>query len=451
MRCLCIILTSSSPRPLPLHKTGIPYIHFPAYSRSELIRLVIEQGPPPVPDLSVYDLPGPELGRPTSQSLEQIYKQFATTIYDTLIAPTTSSLAIFQRTCHRLWPRFIWPLLINAPTKETSNKTHWDFAKLLSRNRALFQADGEAALQDCLVEDEKHAWTFENVARRYIEEEEQLKAHSAASQQPTPATGLDMTLTPSRRLRLEAAQKQQEEQKRKQEEESTATLPLLKFIPTLTLLAAYLASHTPSKHDIILFSRLSTASSTSRRKRRYLNKSRAGGISRTPTQSPRKRKNADNDNSGDDDNDVQDFNPSTPSKKRLTTAELGVTSETLTTPKKERADRSMRAILEKTSSIARPFPLERLLAIIRAIHPHALPNSKPTADRIYTALAELERLRLVVRVNSARERVGEIRRATGTSRVEELMEEKWRCGVSREFVVGVSREWGLSLDGWEIE
>lgn len=446
-------MTSSSPRSLPLHKPGIPYVHFPAYTRSELVRLVVHDGPPSILDLSSHSASIQELVQTNVQSLEQIYKQFVTTIYDTLIAPTTSSLAVFQRTCHRLWPQFIWPLLIDAPTRGTTNKPKWDFAKLLSRNRALFQADGEAALQDRLLEDEEHAWSFEQVAHQYIEAE-QLKAQSTTQEEAHSATRPDMTLTPSRRLRLEAAQKQQqqEKQKQQQQEESTTNPPLLKFLPTLILLAAYLASHTPSKHDIILFSRLSTASSTSRRKRRYLNKSRSGGISQPATRSPRKRKHQNGTDDSDDEN--EDLDPSTPSKKRLTNAELGINgtqTPTASTPKKERTDKSTRAILDKTSSIARAFPLERLPAILRAIHPHALPNHKSTADAIYAALAELERLRLVVRVSGSRERVGEIRRVTSGAAGEELMEEKWRCSVSREFVVDIGRGYGLSLEGWEIE
>lgn len=34
---------------------------------------------------------------------------------------------------------------------------------------------------------------------------------------------------------------------------------------------------------------------------------------------------------------------------------------------------------------------------------------------------------------------------------EELMEEKWRCSVSREFVMDIGKGYGLSLEGWEIE
>ena len=105
------------------------------------------------------------------------------------------------------------------------------------------------------------------------------------------------------------------------------------------------------------------------------------------------------------------------------------------TPKKERADRSMRAIFEKTSNVARPFTLERLVAILRAIHPSGV--TRGVADRVYAELGELERLRLVVRVS---EKGGD----------EGGLEERWRCVVGREWVGSAGRGWGLSIEGWEL-
>ena len=180
---------------------------------------------------------------------------------------------------------------------------------------------------------------------------------------------------------------------------------LLKHLPTILLLSCYLASHTHQKHDIVLFSRLSTASSTNRRKKKYLARSRAGGITKTPT----KKKDVD-----------------------------GETSRTEgQTPKKERADRSMRAIFEKTSNVAKPFTLERVIAILRAIHPHGI-DGRGIADRVYVELGELERLRLVVRSEKSR---GD----------EDIMEEKWKCIVGRDWVNDAGKKWAMGLEGWEVE
>ena len=112
------------------------------------------------------------------------------------------------------------------------------------------------------------------------------------------------------------------------------------------------------------------------------------------------------------------------------------------TQKKERADRSMRAIFEKTSNIARPFTLERVIAILRAIHPDGIRAGKGIADRVYSELGELERLRLVVRNDP---------KAAGKGDPEDIMEEKWKCIVGRDWVVEAGKSWNVSIEGWEVE
>ena len=102
----------------------------------------------------------------------------------------------------------------------------------------------------------------------------------------------------------------------------------------------------------------------------------------------------------------------------------------------------MRAIFEKTLNIARPFTLERVIAILRAIHPDGIKSGKGIADRVYSELGELERLRLVVRNDP---------KAAGKGDAEEIMEEKWKCIVGRDWVVEAGKSWGVSIEGWEVE
>lgn len=97
----------------------------------------------------------------------------------------------------------------------------------------------------------------------------------------------------------------------------------------------------------------------------------------------------------------------------------------------------MRAIFEKTSNIARAFGLERVIAILRAIHPDGI-EGRGVADRVYVELGELERLRLVVRAEKSR----------GDA---DIMEEKWKCIVGRDWVVEAGKKWGIGLEGWEVE
>jgi origin recognition complex subunit 5 len=352
----------------------------------EAIQILLNDPPPLLPDPTPSTI---DIDR-----LRHIYNQFATVVYDTLIAPTTVSLSKYRETCSLLWPRFIWPLVSGD---KLPGHAEWDFARLLSKNRPLFQSAGEEALQDRLIRTSNQPTTFgELIAQKKKQDDDD----NTSSEQP--------------------------------QETKREAPPLLKYLTTILLVSCYLASHTHPKHDIVLFSRLSTASSTNRRKKKYLARSRAGGITKTPTKStPTKRKK----NLSANDNDTDSPLPPETSTKSKTAPE---------TPKKERADRSMRAIFEKTSNIARSFVLERVIAILRAIHPDGIKMGKGIADRVYVELGELERLRLVVRNEGGK---------TAGRKIDpgDVMEEKWKCTVGREWVVEMGRRWGVGLEGWEVE
>lgn len=63
------------------------------------------------------------------------------------------------------------------------------------------------------------------------------------------------------------------------------------------------------------------------------------------------------------------------------------------TPKKRAAGR---AGLEMNLNLPRPFTLERLVALFRAIHPTGVHGKRSVVDRVGREIAELERLRLIV-------------------------------------------------------
>ena len=180
-------------------------------------------------------VPGTELlsSKVDQAALQKFYAQFVATVYDSLIAPTSSiSISTFGSTVSRLWPRFIHPYVTGQappglPTSGTVILTQaqvlprtWDFAKLMIVGRPLFQTEGEQALLDRLV--------------------------SNSSRQVSP-----FGYRPTR------------------------PLPLLKFFATLILVSAYLASHTPPKFDTVVFSRLAGSSTKNRTKRRKLKLARA--------------------------------------------------------------------------------------------------------------------------------------------------------------------------------
>jgi origin recognition complex subunit 5 len=163
--------------------------------------------------------------------------------------------------------------------------------------------------------------------------------------------------------------------------------PLLPYLPTLTLLSALLASSVPSKQDPTIFSALTSSRKKSIRRR---GKGRPPSAASTPTKSP---------------NRVSKFSSSS------------------------------------TSTTLRPFPLERLTAILRTFaSPSDLSSKKANegamSDLVITELTTLERLRLVVPTSAAGDALGEV---------------KYKINVSKEFVRNLVREWGMESDwrNWE--
>ena len=357
-----LILTTSSSRPLPFLKAGILHIHFPPYSRIEAISLVAQQAPP----LPIFE------HERNVDDIQRTWQSFVLTLYDSLVAPTSTSFTAFEESCQKLWPRFIWPALSGqAPA---AKKKRWDYGLLLVRNRGLFQQEGENALLDKL-QPGSGAWTFDELR------EESLK--QADNQLTTPST-------PSKRAGIAAlAQSSRLEH---------SGPPLLKHFPTLLLLCSYLASHTPIKQDIILFSRLASSSMT-----------KSGKVRRTPKKSAFRSPS-------------KSSALGTPSKEGTGTGELKMAART-------------KNVFDLKFGAPKSFSLERLLAVLRAIHPDGVARQKGAADRAYKEMGELERLRLVVMVGDDEIEGGG----------------RWRVNVGREWVVKIASRHSLSVSEWEIE
>ena len=342
---LSLILTSDAPRPLILHKSGVPYLHFPPYTRSEALSIIISRMKSP----QINGMQSGEAGDIDETALMKLYPQFAATVYDSLISSTSStSISAFQLACDRLWPKFIEPIV--GPRSTANNERAWTFPRLLVHHRGLFQIEGEQAL------------------------------HSRLTQKTTSMSSGPDALSPP-------------------PESSTHRPPLLKHFPTLVLLSAYLASHTQQKHDILLFSRMSSSSSSKKTRR----------------------------------------SRQTPTKKSASTPDTTPSKET-PTPTKPRTKSLFAA--NANTGIPRPFTIERLIAIVRAIHPHGIAARRGVSDRIYRELGELEKLRLVVRISGA---------GASAASGEDAADEKWRVNVGRDWVVSMGQAWGMGVSEYEID
>ena len=362
---LSVILISASTRAPYLQKEGVSHIHFPPYSRAEAIRLIATSAHALHP--SVISLPSPELDQ-----FSRWYAQFAAIVYDSLIAPTTTSVPVFRSTCEKLWPRFIWPYL--SEERPPGQAKSWDFTRLLLRNRSLFQGEGEDVLVDRL-QPLRAASTFMELSVAASATQETVQNGPGGSICMPPATT-------SKDLSTETATLTEQAQP-----------PLLRSFAAILLVSAYLASHTPPKLDLLMFSRVSASSKSHKTRKSYHRRKLFQSHSRTAV------------------------------------------VETTTTKTTKRLGPGLR------SGGTRPFGLERLIAIVRAIHPQGVPNKLSVGDKVYRHLAELQRLRLVVPAMAG----------AGIGSMGGYDEdEKWRVNVSREWVEDLAAKWNFGFGEYEM-
>lgn len=211
-----------------------------------------------------------------------------------------------------------------------------------------------------------------------------------------------------------------------------SALPSLPYFSTLILTSAYLASHTPQRLDTIFFSKFSSSSLSARNKRAH-HRRRLKVLS----QAQAEERQAAND-------------PSTPNKKGKRT-KTRITKSTLSsafaTSSATTSAIGGGAGIAGPSTIltARPFPLERLLAIYHAIDPN--PPATPlrvaaVADRIYAELATLRRLRLVVPAAS------HSAMATSSGNTTADAGDKWCVNISGDWIGELAKGIGVEVGEW---
>ncbi|KAI1945968.1 hypothetical protein LOZ12_004791 [Ophidiomyces ophidiicola] len=198
---LCVVFVSrSTPRPMSLQIAEIPHVYFPPYSRIEILSILSSLPSPPADGLS-------------EEAAAKLYPSFLSTLYDSLIGPIDGTVPVFRSACKKIWPLFVAPIV----NQEKPPGGEWDFSRLIVKNRALFQQQGE-----------------------------RLLLHRIAPDTSIPSTTngtIHLTKKPARQL------------------------PALSYLPTLILTAAFLAAYIPQRLDTIFFSKF-TASKKKRIRRR---------------------------------------------------------------------------------------------------------------------------------------------------------------------------------------
>ncbi|KAK3371418.1 origin recognition complex subunit 5 C-terminus-domain-containing protein [Lasiosphaeria ovina] len=198
--CITSVFVVTSPPANFLHTAFAPHIHFPNYTKPEFVAIVTAGGPPPG---------APALPNTTPEEAADLWARFAAAVHDALARAATRTLPAFRHACDALWPRFTAPVV--AGTRGAR-----EFSKLLIAARAHFQ--DESLLDPGII-----------VAAR---------PPSAAPAPPTAIPGGSNSITP-------------------QASSKPHTSDLAALLPTtarLLLLAAYLASHNATRHDLVLFS-----------------------------------------------------------------------------------------------------------------------------------------------------------------------------------------------------
>ncbi|KAL4741022.1 hypothetical protein BDV11DRAFT_203812 [Aspergillus similis] len=377
-----ILIVSSTPRPLFLQATGVPYINFPPYTREQATTIILSAGPPAV------------LGLPAETS-SQLYPYFVSAVYDSLVGPTASSIPVFKSICEKLWPQFVAPIT-SGETPPGGNE-EWDFSRLLVKNRSLFRRQGEAAL-----------------------------VHRIVTEDVPPTTQNGSLAKPSSLLSSVSA---------------PSPLPSLPYFATLVLTSAYLASHTPQRLDTIFFSKFSSSSLSARNKRAHHRRrlkvlSQAQAAEDKEAQAPAKRRRGLGKRT----------------KTRITKSILENAFAT-TSATTSAAGGGPGITGPSTILTARPFPLERLIAIYHAINPN--PPANPLrltaiADSVYSELATLRRLRLVVpaagRASGSRLGLGSAGVNSGNTTAD--VGEKWCVNVSGDWIGEMAKGIGVEVGEW---
>ncbi|KAF2024011.1 hypothetical protein EK21DRAFT_118208 [Setomelanomma holmii] len=305
---LSLILTTTLPiPPSTLHAAHTPSLHFPPYTRTQLLT-ILGHNPPKIfltpPSEEQFPDYTPDLA---AEDDAWLWSRFIAAVYDSLSKHTGRDLVSFRCCAMKLWRPFVEPV-INGQFGTR------DFSRLIINRRHLFQ------LEDSVLD-------------RIVKTSE-----------PTTNGTLEPS-TPSQRRATKMP---------------THTLP---YFTTHLLIAAYLASYNPSRTDVTYFMK-----HTDKRK----NKRRA------------------------------------PSNTVSSAFKARKISRHLLTPS--------------------PFPLDRLLAIFRAL----LDGHVPQVADLYTQIATLTSLRLLVRSGAGS---ADVLEAGG----------RWRVNYGWEYVRALGRSVNLEV------
>ncbi|KAK3487030.1 origin recognition complex subunit 5 C-terminus-domain-containing protein [Neurospora crassa] len=347
-----------------LRTSFVPYIEFPNYTKNEFVAI-----------LNTTSLPTAPLPTTTIQETTELWNRFTGAVHDALARSASRTLPALQHACTSLWPRFTAPILAGTHAPR-------EFSKLMVAARVHFQDESLLDPGIVAVRSYSSSSTTTTTTQAQAKDNTAVLLSAPPSQANTPRKAHSTTTTPSK-PRATANPLI-----------SATTTDLSTLLPPtarLLLLASYLASHNPTRHDLVLFSTFHHG----RRRRR-------GGLS----------------------------------------VGMGRGGH-------RGAQSKHRKIARKLLG-AHAFVLERMLAIFMAVRGEWDPkwldqdsSSREMDADIEMAIATLASLRLLVKVGGAG--------AGGVTGDQMDRGGKWRCNVGWEVIRGLGRSMGVEVEEWLVE
>jgi origin recognition complex subunit 5 len=112
--------------------TGVPHIHFPPYTRSETLQIIL------ISPQAIFLTPiDPELDYSDKEAAEDsvwLWYRYCAVVWDSLAKGAARDLNSFRSVCLKLWRPFVQPIVDNTYGTR-------DFTRLMVSRRMIFQSE----------------------------------------------------------------------------------------------------------------------------------------------------------------------------------------------------------------------------------------------------------------------------------------------------------------------
>ncbi|ROW06570.1 hypothetical protein VMCG_04434 [Cytospora schulzeri] len=215
--CLTTVFIMTNPPPNCLRTPFVAHVQFPNYNKADFVKILSAAPPKSLPNS-------------TAAETADLWTRFCGAVHDALTKSAARTLPSFELACNALWRRF------TAPIRE-GNLGPRDFSKLLIASRVHFQ--DESLLDPGIIR--RHGPADSNSEGPSGDKKESSNNSSSSKTPvqkapPPPAAAATTTMTTTT---------------------MTTTTSLAALLPStarVLLIAAYLASHNATRHDLTLFS-----------------------------------------------------------------------------------------------------------------------------------------------------------------------------------------------------